>query len=1198
MTSSSSDTTPLLASPCSNGSGPHYQRASIDDIQEETFVSVRGFTMQSCRLQIYALLSLLSLGAVPLVAHWFPQWRLLVAAVKSPLESSDVVCIEDDFGEVVVAEIKKHPISHATLGDIFPYSSTHDLNDSIDEIVYFEYKRIRFILNPSSRVFETILNWRDFSWGRTADMGGGVTDLQAVKRLIIFGPNRIIIGPSNWMDIFLEEVLSPLSFFQILCIIQWFSDEYASCGWFILFTIVFSIASSFYENSEKAKLLESMCEYCGVVRVRRSGHWRYIPVEHLVPGDVIEVDPAYNSVMPCDAVLIEGSCIMNESMLTGESKFISKSEISQEELLTLDFNEADPSNSRHVSRYFLFYGTKVVKSKGSDLNGFHDSKPASNALALVVRTGVNTTKVMCFDKTGTLTHEGLEILGFRWAMPASAASSEFCKFSSVLCTPEEVLQLNRPREDNSSEVYEHPRILTAMASCHAIQVLDGELIGDPVDLKMFEWTGWEIGNDFGLSGSTISDQQGFTSIVVRPPGHSGFQDALRESVGMPTPPSLSPKKQLELHENFTEIGVLRSFEFVSKLRRMSVVTRTLTVSRSGVSGSLDSPGLRSSKEFHAYCKGAPEVILSLCNSSSVPSDYLNLLRRYAHHGYHVIALAYKAMPNTSWLKLMRMKRSDVESNLQFLGFLVFENKLKPETEEVVSTLHSAKIRQVMCTGDNILTAVSVARESGIMSSSCRIFAPHFVDSERGPGATIVWEDVDQNDHSRSGINMQLELDPVTLKPVIAIKSAVIADPNDIDFIAPERFVEVEIKEDYQIAVTGDVFSWMLEHTDKFSSFYRLLLKAQVFARMSPEQKTLLVKHLKELGYCVGFCGDGANGKNVFSRWSIMHLEDWGALQAADVGVSLSPVEVSVAAPFTSTGGSISCIVALIREGRASLVTSFGICKYLMVNGLIQYASVMLLYSIYTNLGDNMFPFIDLALTVPIAVFMSESGPNDQLHPKQPTSSLMSKKVMFSIVGQSCIQAAMQLAVFFGIRLMPFYSSPNVDVAEENLRCYENTAVFLLSNFQYLIVALVYCDGEPYRENISRNKRFVVAYGLLLTASLYLTLSPSEYVLEVMDLATLPIQGRLFILLIAAANLLVTSAAEAWVIPLAARVTSWMSIEYASLEEPSVCDGGENGWSHAIDGDRSARVHRRERALKEKWMRKGKIYRVVEMDMDN
>lgn len=56
--------------------------------------------------------------------------------------------------------------------------------------------------------------------------------------------------------------------------------------------------------------------------------------------------------------------------------------------------------------------------------------------------------------------------------------------------------------------------------------------------------------------------------------------------------------------------------------------------------------------------------------------------------------------------------------------------------------------------------------------------------------------------------------------------------------------------------------------------------------MAPDDKELLVNSLREVKEeQIGMCGDGAN--------------DCGALKAADVGISLSEAEASIAAPFTS-----------------------------------------------------------------------------------------------------------------------------------------------------------------------------------------------------------------------------------------------------------------------------------------------------------
>ena len=61
----------------------------------------------------------------------------------------------------------------------------------------------------------------------------------------------------------------------------------------------------------------------------------------------------------------------------------------------------------------------------------------------------------------------------------------------------------------------------------------------------------------------------------------------------------------------------------------------------------------------------------------------------------------------------KWSREQLESELHFLGIVALENRLKPQTEPVLQKLHTASVRTVMCTGDNLLTAVSVARECGI-----------------------------------------------------------------------------------------------------------------------------------------------------------------------------------------------------------------------------------------------------------------------------------------------------------------------------------------------------------------------------------------------------------------------------------------------------------------------------------------------------
>lgn len=61
------------------------------------------------------------------------------------------------------------------------------------------------------------------------------------------------------------------------------------------------------------------------------------------------------------------------------------------------------------------------------------------------------------------------------------------------------------------------------------------------------------------------------------------------------------------------------------------------------------------------------------------------------------------------IQVLVANRSQMETSLTFCGFMAMENKLKAETSGVLLQLAKAGLREVMVTGDNPLTAISVSR---------------------------------------------------------------------------------------------------------------------------------------------------------------------------------------------------------------------------------------------------------------------------------------------------------------------------------------------------------------------------------------------------------------------------------------------------------------------------------------------------------
>lgn len=1107
-------------------------------------------------------------GLLLLLLYWLPEWGVRGTCTLTSVRDAHTLLLRstDEFKRWFRTKVHvmlspgRRPFDCLDLpaaahipngGGAHTYSASQEENYEKDvyhqpvQIRYFNLHSTKYYWNDQAHNFEVYKGLEDIRVSCSSvhkDHSSGLSKLLQDYRRLFFEVNEIAVRVPSVFKLLIKEVLNPFYIFQLFSVLLWSVEEYYYYAAAIVFMSVISIATSLYTVKKQYVMLRDMVASHSVVRVsvcRGNKEIEEAMSTDLVPGDVVVI-PTNGMIMPCDAVLVQGTCIVNESMLTGESVPVTKTSLpsSGEE-------GAGLYNTEEHKRHTLFCGTHIIQTR------FYTGELVT---AVVVRTGFSTEKgqlvrsilypkptdfklyrdaylfllclvgvagigfiytiilsimnnvpartiviesldiititvppalpaamtagivyaqrrlksagifcispqrinmcgqlnLVCFDKTGTLTEDGLDLWGIQRVEDGS---------------------FSPPEDDPAKASLAKTAFVACMASCHSLTKIEGQLSGDPLDLKMFNATGWILEEP---TEEETALHNPIMPTVVRPPQQ--VLPADDQSV------DLAPNMELSELKSY-EIGIVRQFPFSSALQRMSVVVRRL-----------------GEKRMDAYLKGAPEVVAGLCREDTVPEDFTQTLEAYTRQGFRVIALAHRQLEaKLSWHKVQNLNRDLLENNMEFLGLIIMQNKLKEQTAGVLEDLRRANIRTVMVTGDNMLTAISVARDCGMIAPHERVIIADAAPPRDVQPARISWqhtENPDQPGHKHS-------------------QSAVIHLEEE------EACGEQRQQQRYHFAMNGKSFAVITEHFPDLVQ--KLALRATVFARMAPDQKTQLIEVLQGVDYIVGMCGDGAN--------------DCGALKRAHSGISLSELEASVASPFTSSTSNISCVPRLIREGRAALITSFCVFKFMALYSMIQYISVTLLYSFLSNLGDFQFLFIDVAIILIIAFTMSLNPAWKELVSRRPPSSLISRPLLFSVLTQILTCLAFQTLAFLLVRTQAWYEvwtplsdackepsdnlshGPNVTMPHDhkNIRNYENTTLFYVSSFQYLAVAIIFSKGKPFRQPSYKNWPFMLSCLGLYIFLFLLVLYPVPAIDNFLEIVCVPHAWRVTVVIIIILN---------------------------------------------------------------------------------
>ncbi|PCH41918.1 endoplasmic reticulum Ca-transporting P-type ATPase [Wolfiporia cocos MD-104 SS10] len=1053
----------------------------------------------------WTFLACVTVGVTHALSFLFTRWS---TGAKAAITTRKASSIKD------ADCIRLIPAPHRGHGEIVPLVK----KISSDPLSYsFNYQRDTYVLtSPSPPIFSR-LPYPCSSQPplKSYKSPASLPSARLPNLLALYGKNEFDIPVPSFGALFAEHATAPFFVFQIFCVALWCLDEYWYYSLFTLFMLVVFECTVVWQRLRTLTEFRTMSVAPYAIQCLRDGKWVTVQTDDLLPGDVVSVARHQEETnVPADILLVRGTCIVNEAMLSGESTPLLK-----ESIALLEDKEPLDADGAHKNQV-LFSGTKLLQAEGGET-------PDGGCLGVVLRTGFGTaqgqlvrTMIFSTERVSANNLESFLFIGFllifaiaaSWYVWVKGIERDLKKSKLLLDCVLIITSVVPPELPMELSLAVNASLVAL--SKYAIFCTEPFRIpfAGRVDVCCFDKTGTITAENLvveGVAGIDPADRLKLVDVkatgrettlalaaahalvrlgdgtIVGDPMEKITVDALNWKISKGD--SVSNAEPNAPHRG--TLHIRRRFQFSSALKRMSTVSSFNGSGRGTV----------------VAVKGAPETIKGML--AHVPDFYDATYKWYTRRGSRVLALGFKEMDSMSQDRVQKLARDEVESDLTFAGFLVFHCPLKPDAVETLRMLVDSSHRCIMITGDNPLTAVHVARDVDIVDRDVLILEPR--ENPRDE-TDLIWHTVDDS-------------------KVIPVN--------------PSEPLDHALFEEYDICVTGAALKQYVGRP----AWDELIQHTWVYARATPIQKEAILTTLKSLGYVTLMAGDGTNDvgalkqahigvalldgtpedlkkiaehqkierirkvyesqlkissrfgqppppvppaiahlypdvveaqkkasadfqtakkKNPMEKFDMASITDkLAAMEEEDEVPKIKLGDASCAAPFTSKLSNVSAITHIIRQGRCTLVATIQMYKILALNCLITAYSLSVQYLDGIKFGDYQVTITGMLMSV-CFLCISRAKPVEKLSKERPLGNIFNFYVLLSVLVQFALHIA---SLVYITRLCRIYEEPGpIDLDakfEPNLL---NTAIYLLGLSQQVSTFAINYQGRPFREGIREN----------------------------------------------------------------------------------------------------------------------------------